>query len=58
MINDNKEKRASLLPIFMCIGVGLGGLVGYLAFNQIAIGMCFGVSLGLFASVIFDKKEE
>lgn len=57
-MNKNvKEEGTNLLPIFMCIGAGIGALVGYFAFAQIAIGMCFGIALGVFASVIFKKES-
>lgn len=57
-MNKNvKEKGTNLLPICMCIGVGVGALVGYFAFDQLAIGMCFGIALGVFASVIFKKEN-
>ncbi|SFU64375.1 hypothetical protein SAMN04487886_108511 [Clostridium sp. DSM 8431] len=57
MNKNSKEKGTNLLPIFMCIGVGIGALVGYFIFDQIAIGMCFGIALGVFASAIFKKEN-
>lgn len=57
MSKNFKENGENLLPICMCIGVGVGALVGYLAFDQIAIGMCCGIALGVFASVILKREN-
>ncbi|MEE0932683.1 MAG: hypothetical protein U0L64_06660 [Clostridium sp.] len=58
MSNDNKKEKISLLPIFMCLGGGGGGLIGGLVFNQLTMGSLIGLSLALLASAIFDKKDK
>ncbi len=55
--DKNDDESMDLLPIFMCFGVGLGALFGYLFFGQIGIGSCFGIALGTLVGFVFRKKK-
>ena len=48
--NNDKKDNSYYLPIFIALGLGIG-----VAFNQIPIGLCLGVAIGI---VLDDEKKK
>jgi hypothetical protein len=42
------------LPIFMCIGIGVGMAIGS-AFKSIGVGMCLGIGIGMSIGACLDN---
>lgn len=55
-IKENREQDRT--PIYMCIGMLLGGMVGYFAWNNIVLGFCFGVGIGIPMGSILEVKRK
>lgn len=47
--NNDKEKNYMLegMPIGMCLGVGVGSVLGLITKGNIGLYMCFGISIGM-----------
>lgn len=54
MKNNNEQSRISF---YMCIGMLFGGVIGYFAWNNIVLGICFGVGIGIPMGSILEVKR-
>ena len=55
---NSDENKVQYLPIFMCLGLSIGMLVGLAVFDNIALGMCLGMGIGVFIGATLDAKNK
>lgn len=55
--SSNSGNRQHFLPIYMCIGLSLGMVIGA-AMDNIPIGMCIGLGVGVCLGSVLDARQK